>query len=156
MKKLFYLSIVLILAFIMCACGGKKEEEPIETQETEIPFVTVSVIGEENYSMDFVYYGYDAFGNFLIEVNCVNNLTDKVLVFSIDRVSVNNYMIDPWWAVEVTPECISNSTIKFDKSELERNGIENITNIDFDASVYDSDNLLDDSLYESNFTLSVN
>lgn len=156
MKKLFYLSIVLILAFVLCACGGKREETPIETQETEIPFVTVPVVNEENFTMNFTYYGYDEFGNFIIDVTCDNLLSDKVLVFSIDRVSVNSCMIDPWWAVEVKPNCISNSTIIFEKSDLEYNEIDYVTNVDFEVSIYDSDNLLNDSIYESNFTLNIN
>lgn len=123
--------------------------------ETVVPFANTIVVNEEEYSVIFTEYGEDDYGNFFIKVTCDNRLSDKVLVFSIDRVSVNNCMIDPWWAVEVKPNCISNSIIDFDKHDLEFNNIETVTNINFDISVYNSDNLLEDSIYEANYDLNI-
>ena len=117
---------------------------------------SVVVVDEDYYSMIFTKYDTDEFGDFYIDVFCENMLSDKVLVFSIDRVSVNNYMIDPWWAVEVKPGCGANSTIWFSKAELDKNDIDHVINVNFDVSVYNSDDLSEDSIYEENFDLMVN
>lgn len=165
MKKIFYLSIVLIvlivaIVVVLIACEKKKKNvQPVEPEiESVAPVVlpSASVVNEETFSVDFTNYNFDEFGNFFIDVTCENRISDKVLVFSIDRVSVNNYMIDPWWAVEVKPNCTSNSTITFERAELKRNNIENVVEINFDISVYNSDDLLEDSIYEENYTLKVN
>lgn len=163
MKKLLLATVCLlvcvIVALCIVSCGKNKKNKDIEpATEAGAPvveFQNTVVIDEELYSVVFVQYDTDEFGNFYIDVLCENRLSDKVLVFSIDRVSVNNYMIDPWWAVEVKPGCASNSTIVFSKDDLDKNNIDHVININFDISVYNSDDLLEDSIYEENFDLMV-
>ena len=163
MKKLAYLAVTLLIligiTITVIACGKKKSEKSEEIIPTEMEAEVVQsviVVDEDYYSMIFTKYDTDEFGDFYIDVFCENMLSDKVLVFSIDRVSVNNYMIDPWWAVEVKPGCGANSTIWFSKAELDKNDIDHVINVNFDVSVYNSDDLSEDSIYEENFDLMVN
>lgn len=163
MKKLVYLMIALLIiiaiVITVIACGKKKAETPEKIMPTDISeeiVKTVTVIDNPEYSVVFTNYDTDEFGDFYIDVMCENMIENKVLVFSVDRVSVNNYMIDPWWAVEVKPGCVSNSTIWFTAEDLKRNNIDHVINVNFDISVYNSDDLLEDSIYEENFDLMVN
>lgn len=163
-RKLLLTTVCLIVCVIVALCimsCGKNKKNKTNEQVTEagapvVEFQNVVVIDEDYYSVIFTYYDTDEFGDFYIDVLCENRIEDKVLVFSIDRVSVNNYMIDPWWAVEVKPGCCSNSTIWFSRADLEKNNIDHVININFDISVYNSDNLLEDSMYEENFDLMIN
>ncbi len=72
----------------------------------------------------------------------LENKTDKSIMFTVDDVSVNGFMIDPFWAHSFGAKKVSFSTIGFSKDDLEKNGIKDIkeiTNIEMVVTAYDSD-----------------
>ncbi len=70
----------------------------------------------------------------------LENKTDASLVFSWDSVSVNGYMIDPYWGTEIAPGMRKYSSISFSPQDFEENGITEVNEIVFFLRVYDPDN----------------
>ena len=86
-------------------------------------------------------------------LNCfIENKSNKKLMFSWDDVSVNGYMVDPFWATEVAPGAKYYSGISFSDSKFEENGIEQVEEIEFKMKVYDSDDWMADNIIEQTFT----
>lgn len=83
----------------------------------------------------------------------IENRTDKELMFTLDNVSINRYMCDPFWAESVGAGMKSSSTIYWFESSLEENSIIDAEEIRFTLRVYDaSDFFAEDVLLES-FTI---
>lgn len=73
-------------------------------------------------------------------LNCyIVNRTDKDLMVSWDGVSVNGFMVDPFWAAAVSAGKQLYAEISFFASDLEAQGIETVTEIEFTLSAYDYD-----------------
>lgn len=83
----------------------------------------------------------------------LENKTDKDLMFSLNDVSVNGYMCDPFWATTVNAGMKSNSEVNFSASDLERSGITEVTEIEFELNVYDSNDWTADKLVDEDFTV---
>lgn len=69
----------------------------------------------------------------------VVNRTDKNLLISWDGVSVNGFMVDPFWAAAVGAGKQLYTEINFFRSDLEAQGIETVTDIEFTLCAYDYD-----------------
>lgn len=82
----------------------------------------------------------------------LENKTDRNLMYSWDMVSVNGYMIEPFWAMSVAAGKKACSEITFYRSDLEANGIENVSDIEFTLLVSDYDNWDASSLLEETYT----
>ena len=82
----------------------------------------------------------------------LENKTDKTLMFSWDDVSVNGFLIDPFWATEVAPGIRSYSDISFSKSEFEKNDIDSVEEIEYSMRVYDSDDWFGDDIFGDTLT----
>ena len=80
------------------------------------------------------------------------NKTDRDLIFSWDMVSVNGYMIDPFWAASVTAGKKLCSEVTFYRSDLESNAIEAVKNIEFTLLVSDYDDWEADYLLKNTYT----
>ena len=82
----------------------------------------------------------------------MENRTDRNLMFSWDMVSVDGFMVDPFWAVCVSAGKKACSEVTFYRSELERNGIDNVSQIEFTLMVSDYDDWEADYLLEETYT----
>jgi hypothetical protein len=82
----------------------------------------------------------------------MENKTDRNLMFSWDKVSVNGYMIEPFWATSVNAGKKACSTINFSSTDLDSNGITEISNIEFTLLVSDYDDWAADYLLENTYT----
>ena len=84
----------------------------------------------------------------------LENKTDRNLMYSWDMVSVNGYMIDPFWAVSVAAGKRACSEITFYGSDLEANGIEEVSDVEFTLLVsdYDDDDWEAGYLLEETYT----
>lgn len=80
------------------------------------------------------------------------NKTDRDLIFSWDMVSVNGYMIDPFWAASVTAGKKICSEITFYRSDLDSNAIEDVKNIEFTLLVSNYDDWEADYLLKNTYT----
>lgn len=82
----------------------------------------------------------------------LENKSDINLMFSVDNVSVNGYMCDPFFAETVTPGMKSNASVSFSDSSLKQCGITTPTDFEFTLRVYDSDNWMGDDIVEEVFS----
>ena len=86
-------------------------------------------------------------------LNCyVANRTGKNLMISWDSVSVNGFMVDPFWATSVAAGMQAFSQINFLRSDLEEQGIEDVSEIEFTILAYDDDNWDADYLLSETYT----
>ena len=83
----------------------------------------------------------------------LENKTDLNLMFSLDAVSVNGFMCDPFWASQVSAGMKANEEISFYESSLEDLGITDVTEITFTLCVYDYDDFAAEPLVEETFTI---
>lgn len=73
-------------------------------------------------------------------LNCyIANHTDKNLLVSWEDVSVNGFMVEPFWAVSLAAGKQAYSEIIFYRSDLEEQDIEVVQDIEFKLLVSDSD-----------------
>jgi len=104
--------------------------------------VTVIVTGYEHDEI----WGYTA--NFFLV-----NKTDKNLYFGANDVSVNGYMIDPFFIESVPAGKCAFSTMSWSDEKFEENDIADVESIEFVLSVSDADDFWADDLVNETFTL---
>ena len=86
-------------------------------------------------------------------LNCyVANHTGKNLMISWDAVSVNGFMVDPFWATSVSAGMQAFSQINFLRADLEAQGIQDVTELEFTILAYDDDNWDADYLLSETYT----
>ena len=74
----------------------------------------------------------------LYTINCyVENKTDRDLLVSLDNVSVNGMMVDPFWASAISAGKKLYTTVNFYWEDLISQGIETVTEIEFTLVAYD-------------------
>lgn len=83
----------------------------------------------------------------------MENRTDKDLMFSLDAVSVNGFMCDPFFAATVTAGMKANKDISFSKDDFRAIGIKTVTDVTFTLKVYDSQDITDDPVLEEEFII---
>ena len=74
------------------------------------------------------------------------------MMFSWDDVSVNGYMIDPFWATSVSAGNKKITTISFSSSKFTDNGIDKVEEIEFELRVYDDENWMAKDFVKDVFT----
>lgn len=82
----------------------------------------------------------------------MENKTDRNLMYAWDMVSVNDMMVDPFWATVVAAGKKACAEVVFYRSDLADNGIENVENIEFTLIVSDYDDWEGGNMLEKNFT----
>ena len=86
-------------------------------------------------------------------LNCyVANRTGKNLMVSWDAVSVNGFMVDPFWAASVSAGNQLITQINFLRSDLEDQGIEEVSEIEFTLLAMDQDDWDADYLMNKTYT----
>lgn len=83
----------------------------------------------------------------------LENRAEDTLMFSADRVAVNGFMCDPYWAVEVAPGKNCNTRISWLDSDLEENGITQVQTISLPIRVYDSEDWSQGNILQETFTI---
>ena len=171
-KKSFILLAALML-FISTGCAATPvETTTVPTQQTTVPttevpttvpettvpattepaFTEITLVDNDTCTM--IIKGIDEENLFGYTLNVfLENKTDKELMFSMDGVSVNGYMCDPFWATTVSAGKKANEQITFFESDLEANGIENVEEISFTLNVYDNADWLAEYLVKESFTV---
>ena len=180
MKKIVVLLLAMVIVLTFVACGttevevpgvsnaevvqveqDKNEteaeestEEPTEAEiETpEITFTEQVLVDDDNCTVKITDIKADLLWGYTLKVQ-LENKTEKELMFSFDKVSVNGYMCDPFWASAVTTGMKSNEDISFAWESFEKNGIENPTDINFVLRVSDYEDWTADALVEQEYTI---
>lgn len=122
------------------------------TETTAPQFETITLVDDENCTMTITGINPDGFLGYTLKV-FLENKTDKELMFSLDEVSVNGYMCDPFWASTVSAGKKANEEISFLESDFETNGITEVTDITFTLNVYDSNDWTADNFVSQTFTV---
>lgn len=137
--------------FVIYPTGRTEDEIVIPARRT----TPNEVVIEDNDQFAFVLLDVDE-GNFWgYTVNAyVENKTDHTVMFSWDDVSVNGFMIDPFWATSVAPGSRTVSGISFSESDFEENNIDSVDEIEFELRVYYYDDWLSSDIFKDTFTYS--
>lgn len=115
-----------------------KEEDTVIVDNGELTFI---IEGVDDELADFY------------TLNCyIANHTDKNLMISWDNVSVNGFMVDPFWASAVSAGKQAYAQIVFYRSDLEAQDIEVVQEVEFNLLVSDYDNWETDYLLDEVYT----
>ncbi|MCD7842393.1 MAG: hypothetical protein LUG56_08000 [Lachnospiraceae bacterium] len=114
-------------------------EENAVVYEREAQESDIVLVDNDDVTMIVVDFETDDIWGYTANLFLVNK-TESNLMFSVDDVSVNGYMLDPYWATEVyAGKCAFNSSMTWSLDDLEENGIEEVEEIEFTLRVYDYD-----------------
>lgn len=81
------------------------------------------------------------------------NKTDTTVMFTVYDVSVNEFMIDPYYADQVAPGCTAFSKISWPESSLNENGITKVESIQLTMRAYNYEDWLTDDFAKETVTL---
>ena len=166
-KKILSLFFAALLALSLVACGSAEDHttgnanpskpagSSSSTQENTKPSDTSKeqvLVEDDNITVKFTGAEQDSLWGYTLKVY-LENKTDKELMFSVDDVSVNGFMCDPFWASTVSAGKKANEKITFSEAAFAENGIEAVEEITFTLHVYDSNDLAADSLLKKTFTV---
>ena len=170
MKRILLTMSAVALVFSLAACGNTSSNEettPSTTESTatessdgetapssepEETFTHLTLVDNEQVTVslkDATQYGTSGY---TLKV-FLENKTDKELMFTVDSVSVNGFMCDPFWASSVAAGKKANEEISFSESDFEKNGIEAVEEIVFTLRIYDSNDFLAENVLEETFTV---
>ena len=170
-KKCFVILAALVLILSAGCAAAPAETTTTPTQQATVPttaapttaaptmpettapvFTEITLVDNETCTV--IIKGIDEENLFGYALNVfLENKTDKELMFSLDKVSVNGFMCDPFWASTVSAGKKSNDQITFMDSDFETNGIEEVTEITFTLKVYENGDWLAGNLVEETFTV---
>ena len=119
-----------------------RESQPDDVMLIDIDEASVILTG----------YDPDNLWGYAVDLYLVNK-TDKHLMFSADNVSVNGFMMEPYFAKLVSPGAIAFSSMSWSESSFVDNGITSVDEIEMLFSIYDSDDWLSDNLIDQKLTL---
>lgn len=171
MKKIFALCAAAALVFSLAACQSSPDEETSTTgstaatkpstqatTETTAPATTAPAFQEivladnDDVTVKIVAVEEDNLWGYTLKA-FLENKTDKKLMFTMDNVSVNGFMCDPFWATVVDSGKKANDDISFSDSDFEKNGIEAVEEITFTLRIYDNDDWMADDIFNETITI---
>ena len=151
-------ALMLLSGFTGCAkapnsptLDATETVEPVPT-ETVAAFEEILLVDNENCTFKITSTGTDPIWGYTLQVY-LENKTDVELMFSLDDVSVNGFMCDPFWASSVAAGKKANEEISFSDSDFEKNGITEVSEIVFTLTVYDANDWTADHLVSETFTI---
>lgn len=161
MKKRI-LAVLTAAAFALCVPAAVWAEET-DTEETGTAAETESkesdkeseetvLVDDENCTFTITSYEPDSLWGYGLQVH-LENKSDRTLMFSLNDVSVNGCMADPFWASEVAAGKKDKTEIDFYTSDLEKYGITDVTEITLTLRVYDSEDWTADDFVNETFTV---
>ena len=166
-KKIAALLAAMALVGTLTACGSTPEPTQPPKTETQAPSTTeteaateiqvdnfqeIILVDDENCTVKITSVDTENLWGYTLNV-FLENKTGLELMYTVDDVSVNGFMCDPFWAVTVASGKKANEEISFMESDFEKNGITEVEEITFTLRVYDSNDWMADSLVEETFTI---
>lgn len=165
MKKKFLglVATVLVLSIALACVGcssssssssaskAKTSEEKVEEKAEEVNQV---LFDNEYCSCTLTGYDESILQPFALKVTLENKTADKELMFSVQDVSVNGFMCDPFWADTVAAGKKANDTIGWMSSTLEDSGVSGtVETIELHFRVTDYNDWMSDALVDQVITL---
>lgn len=172
-RKILSLILTLTLVMALAACSSSAESEittdPTKTdtqatdpsgapseqtqpEKAEPEFKELVLVDDKNCTVKITAVDVDSIWGYALNVY-LENKTDMELMFTVEDVSVNGFMCDPFWAVSVASEKKANEQIGFSEDDFEKNGIETIDEITFTLRVYDNGDWMADDIVNQTFTV---
>ena len=167
-KKIIAACLVMALLMSVAACKSDSSNEtsqpstsqkpttstqPGTTGKVEVPaFEETVLVDNEDLLFKITAIENNSIWGYTLKAQ-IENRTDKDLMFSLNDVSVNGYMCDPYFAITVTSGMKANKDISFSKDSFDTIGIQEVTDIDFELRVYDSNDWSKDPVLAETFTL---
>jgi hypothetical protein len=125
----------------------KAAESTRKSQSTDAVIV-------DNNKVSVIVTDYDEDGFWGYTVNLyLENKTDKELMFSVDDVSVNGYMADPFWAKSVGAGKVAYGSLSWSDSTLKKNGIKTVEEIEMTFKIKDANDWRADPIFNEVVTL---
>lgn len=134
-------------AFTIYPTGHSAETLVLPQRNTDDAQVAIG----DDYVRFFIESSEEDASAYTLHVYMENN-TDRNLMYAWDKVSVNGFMVDPFWAMSVAAGKKACSEITFSRSQLEDNGITDISDIEFTLLVSDYDNWETPNLLDETYT----
>lgn len=78
----------------------------------------------------------------------IENKTDQNITVSMDNVSINDLICDPYWGQTVSAGSKTFSNVEWYQDTLDEYGIESVTAVEFDLYVYDADDWMAEEMYD--------
>ena len=179
MKKMIAAVTVATLALSFAACGGAAEEntspdtqattpstqettpstqapseKPEQTQPQKENFKEIVLVDNDDVTVKVTGIEEDTMFGFELNV-FLENKTDKELMFTVDGVSINGFMCDPFWADPVAAGKKSNTGISWFEDDLKDNNITTVDDVSFILKIYEEDDVLAKDVFSDTFTLHV-
>lgn len=124
-------------------------ESQTEATEKQISFEKITVVDNEECSINIVEIDADGFWGYTLKVNFENKSEDKNYMFSVVSAAVDGVQSDPFFATEVAAGKKAVDSVSFTDSILEDNDVQ-FTDIELTFRVYDSDDwMADDVAHET-------
>lgn len=124
------------------AAAYVREAQPDDLILVDNEYATVIVTG----------YDPDNFWGYSVNLFLVNK-TDAVMMVSVENASINGYMADPFYAQSVAAGKCAFSTMSWFDTELEKNEITAVEEIEFLLKVYNADDWMADAFANETVTL---
>ena len=105
-----------------------------ESQDTDIVLVD-----NEYVTVTVIKMGLDSYGSYKIDLCIVNKTSDIRLSVGTEDETINDFMMDPFYATSVAPGKVKFSTISWSSTALSNNGITEVEEIEFVLTVDDYD-----------------
>ncbi len=170
-KKIFAAALGLMLALSIAACSSAPDSEtsvpattlpqtttapattvPQTTEKEESEFTQIVLADNDEVCIKITGIENDPIWGYTLKV-FLENKTDKELMFTVDDVSVNGFMCDPFWAESVAAGKKSNSTISWSETSFAENGITQVADITLTLRVYDSNDFMAEDVLEETFII---
>ena len=121
----------------------EKKTEPVTNKPTEKPTEKIEKVLFEGNSIKIIYKGISS-GWLGKDLNLrIENNSERDYTVQVRDVSVNGYMIDPVFSCDVKSGKTANDEISFMDSDLEKNDIEEIKDIELSFDVFNYDDWSD-------------
>ena len=180
MKKVISVILCFVLLFCMIGCGGTSNSTdnnqisptnntnnsssttnntdsttPVEPDKEETSYILSDFVVVDNEYCKVTIKNCVAAKNGDVEIKTLleNKTEDKTLMFALDDVAVNGWMIDPLFATSVAAGKKANSPIEFYGDSLEDCGINTVDKIEFNLRVYDYDDWSADAFVDEVFSI---
>ena len=168
---------IMLIGLLLCGCGGEKKEEassgaveklPSVTQSeettaeeqtqqeevvapSEIEFDELTVVDNEECLLKITGIDPSNIWGYSLKALLENKSSDKTYMFAVMSAAINGVESDPLFATEVAPGKKSNETISFSDSSLQEKGVGEITDIEIEYRVYDTDDWMADPVAQDVF-----
>lgn len=155
---------ILAICLFMTACGGSDADNDAATDQTDAEVSTDTgedtsaeslnqvLVDNEYITITLTNFDFDGFYGPEMKV-LVENKSDRDIMVSIDDVSVNGFMLDPFWATTISAGKSANESIEWFDSDVEENGITSFETVECTFTGYDDDNY--DDLFDTD-TITIN